>query len=41
MFSVLQLKGFPILGPKAFKLKLKGGSKLGFKRVPSGLLFSL
>jgi len=27
-----------VLGPKAPKLELKGGSKLGFKRAPSGLI---
>jgi hypothetical protein len=30
-----------MLGPKAPKLELKGGSKLGFKRVPGGLPLSL
>ena len=41
MFFILQLKGFPVLGPKAFKLELKGGSKLGFKKVPSSLPLGL
>jgi len=27
-----------MLGPKAFKLELKGGSKLEFRRVPSSLI---